>query len=319
MKKIIVGFLVLLAVCSLSLTLVPGAFSQTQNIKIVSYSYYIDSIGLLVVVGEVQNVGSNTVDKVLVTGTVSSSDGHQANSGIYAWVNNLIPQQKAPFYLEFSSDSSSDGSWTSDISNVAISVYQADATVSYQYQDLTITKKSATQTSDGVFWVNGDIQNTGTQTASNITVVAAFYNSTGATVAVGYTYPLTPANLGPSGTTSFKVGAFDLNQTGIISEKKITDYSLLIQVQAPILQGTAPVISVTPTPGSITVATPGPTSPSTSSQGSQSGTTTNSSTSPQLIYAIVIVVAIVAVAAAFLLLKKRGKPEQVSKPAKTKK
>ncbi len=56
-------------------------FSQTQNIKIVSYTYYIDNLGYLDVVGEVQNVGSNTVTSVILTGTVYSSDGtDQADS-----------------------------------------------------------------------------------------------------------------------------------------------------------------------------------------------------------------------------------------------
>ena len=299
MRKRIVYFLVLLAVCLFSLTLVHGAFSQSQtaNIEVLDYSFYIDSLGYLVVVGQIQNIGSTTVEPVVVVGIVSSSDGNQSESGHRAWVTNLIPQQKAPFYLEFASQSSSDGTWyDQEVFDVSLSVYQADATANYLYPNLAITKSSASVSSDGVFWVNGDIQNTGTQTASKITVVATFYNSTGTTVAVGYTDPLIPANLAPSETTSFQVGAFDLNQTGLLSDKKITDYSLLIQVEAPILQGTPPVISVTPTPGPITSATP-----------SNAGSSNSSNSLPQWIY-VVVVVAIVAVAAAFLLLRKRSKP-----------
>ncbi|HEX7482881.1 MAG TPA: hypothetical protein VF350_05395, partial [Candidatus Bathyarchaeia archaeon] len=175
---------------------------------------------------------------------------------------------------------------------------------------LTITSKQSsigTTTDDkGVFWVNGNIQNTGSQTASNITVFGTFYNSTGATVAVGYGNTI--ASLSPSGSASFKLGAFDLNQTGIPTSKKITDYSLLINVQAPILQGTAPVTIPTASPGPIT--NPSPTATSTNSSptatATQSGSdSTSSQTTPTWIYAAIVVVVIVVVIAALLVLRKR--------------
>src|ERR1035437_8173838 len=102
MKKPVVYFLVLIAICSLTLTLVPIAHSQTEptNVKVVSYSGYSDSLGLLVVVGEVQNVGLSTVSSVILTGTASSSDGGQVDSNSQVYVTDLIPNQKAPFYWE---------------------------------------------------------------------------------------------------------------------------------------------------------------------------------------------------------------------------
>ena len=90
MRKRIVYFLVLLAVCLFSLTLVHGAFSQSQiaNIEVLDYSFYIDSLGYLVVVGQIQNTGSTTVESVIVVGIVSSFDGNQSESGHRAWVTN---------------------------------------------------------------------------------------------------------------------------------------------------------------------------------------------------------------------------------------
>ena len=307
MRKSIVYFFVLLTMLSLSLTLVPGAFSQTENVKVLNYSWYIDSIGYLVVVGEVQNVGSSTVASVILTGTVYSSDGTQVDSSRQAFVRNLIPQQKAPFYMEFFSQSSADGTWTQDVSNVAITVYQAQATANYQYPDLKITSSSKTIT-EGVYWVSGTIQNVGSQTAENITVVGTFYNAAGTTVAVGYTNRLAPASLSPSGTATFKVGAFDLNQTVVPSDIKISSYSLLIQTEGPILTGTAPVI--TPYPSSIT-------SPSASPIGSPSATQSpdsnpTSSLAIESIYAIVIVIVILGIAGTILMLRKR-KPQATKK------
>jgi hypothetical protein len=325
MNKNVTIFLVIVTICSLSLTMVPGALSQDQkgNVKILDYSYYIDSLGLIVVVGQVQNQGSNTVTSVIITGSIVSQDSNYQSSSYTiigvppAEITYLNPQQKAPFYMDFyPPQNSPDGTWNSiDIGSVNLQVAQANATANHQYPDLTITSKQSSigSTTDdkGVFWVNGNIKNTGSQTASNITVFGTFYNSTGDTVAVGYGN--TVSSLSPSGSASFKLGAFDLNQTGIPASKKITDYSLLIHVQAPILQGTVTV--PTASPGSITKPSPTATSASSSPTtigsspttiASQSGSdSTGSQANSTWIYAVIIVIAIVTVAAGLLLLSKR--------------
>ena len=307
MRKSTIYLFVLLTVFSLSLTLIPSGFSQPENVKILSYSWYIDSLGYLVVVGEVQNVGSNTVASVILGGTVYSSDGTQSDSSGQAWVLNLIPQQKAPFYIEFYSSSSSDGTWLSlDISKVDLAVYQAEATANYQYPDLKITSSSATVTSDGVYWVSGIVQNTGSQTAKNITVVGAFYNASGVVAGVGYTDPLTPASLAASGSASFKVGAFDLNQTIVPSNLKISSYSLLVQTEGPILQGTAPLISPSPSP----ITSPNPSGSPSATQSPDSNPT--NSLTIESIYAIVIVIVILGIAGTILMLRKR-KPQATKK------
>ncbi len=254
MRKNVVSLLVLIALLSLSLTLVPNASSQPENIKVLSYSWYIDSIGWFVVVGEVQNVGPNTISNVTLSGTVYTTDGTpQMNSYTQAFVTYLVPQQKAPFYMEFAPSSSATGdlSWLAlGLDRVDFRINQAPATTSYQYSDLTITDKSGTVSVDGVYWVTGTIRNTGNQAAKNIQVIATFYNSTGSAVGVGPNSLLALTSLAPSATTSFKVGAWDLNQTEVPSNLKISSYSLLIQVKAPILTGT-------PSPPSSSSAAPG--------------------------------------------------------------
>jgi hypothetical protein len=324
MRKSTIYFFVVLLLLSLGLTLVPNAFSQTQDIKIVSYSYYIDNQGILDVVGEIQNVGPNTINSVFLTGSVYSSDGtDQCDSSAQVWVLNLAPQQKAPFYMEFPRPTA--GSWYSvAVSNIYLQVVEANPTSSYQYPDLKIassfTYVDSTSANKGVYWVNGTIQNTGSQTAQNITVVGTFYNSTGTVVAVGYTNFLTPVSLAPSGTVPFQVGAFDVNQTGVSAAYKITSYSLLIQTQEPILQGTAPIITPYPSSGS-SPSTGTTTSPSTSTTTSPSSSSSpidvnsNSASNPAVIYAIVIVVVLIAVAGAIIVLRK-SKPHQTVKQAK---
>jgi hypothetical protein len=340
MKKTSVSLLVLLAICLLSLTLTPAAFSQSAptNVKVVSYSYYFDMTGFLVVVGEVQNVGTDIVSKVSLGGTATSSDGAQVNSNINAFVADLLPGQKAPFYWEFY-DSAGTGTWNHpDVTSLDIAVIGASTTTSYQYPDLKITgdhsylgTNRGTGPDDpnadyGAYWVAGTLKNTGSQTAQNVYVLATYYNASHVVVAVGGFEDVVNASLAPSASLSIKVGAVDLNQTGIVSDKKITSYSLLIQVQGPILLGTS---TDTPTP-TVTPYPTGGTEPTTSatSSASSSPTSTDSSSigasqsgSQQAwVYAIVVIVAIVVVAVALLLVKKRkNQPATQPKEAKGKK
>ena len=56
---------------------------------------------------------------------------------------------------------------------------------------------------NGAYGVSGEIKNTGSQTATNVTVVGEFFNSTGSVVGVGYTTYLTPTDLAPSENNNF--------------------------------------------------------------------------------------------------------------------
>jgi hypothetical protein len=323
----------MLTMLCLGLTLVPSAHCQTQNIKIVSYSYYIDSAGDLDVVGEVQNVGSNTVNPIFLTGSVYSPDGvDQADSYTQVWVAYLTPQQEAPFLMTFPQPNNSpDGTWMSvDVSSIDLTVSEANATDSYQYPNLTITSSSGTVGNSGNFTgayvVTGTIQNTGDQTAQNLTVVGAFYNSTGTVIAVGYTDYLTPASLAPSGTLSFQIAAFDLNQTQVSSSQKITSYSLLVQTEGPILQGTTPVTTSSPgTSSLVATSSPGASSsstPSTTSSPSPGQTASNStkpSNSPAIYVVVAIVIVVLAAIGAMLALRKRNSHMTVKEAKKARK
>ena len=257
MKKGVVSFIVCLALVALGLTLIPKVASQPENIKITSYSWYTDSYGTFIVVGEIQNVGPNTVVSVFLTGIVYTQDEvAQAYSYTTAFVNYMVPQQKAPFEMEFLPQTSVTGdlSWVSlGVDRVDFTVEKSDTTDKYQYPDLAITDNSGQTDSEGVYWVSGHVQNSGTQAATNVRVVGTFYNSAGTVVAVGYTDYIT-SSLEPSTTASFKLGAFDQNQSKVASDQKIANYRLLVQAEAPILSGTPP--SPTPTPEATPTPTP---------------------------------------------------------------
>ena len=65
MIKNTVYLFALLTLLSLSLICVQQVHSQSENINVLSYSWYLDPNGLLDVVGEIQNVGSNTIESVV--------------------------------------------------------------------------------------------------------------------------------------------------------------------------------------------------------------------------------------------------------------
>lgn len=201
-KGIVYVLIALLSLSCLAYTLVPKASSQTvstQNVEILNYSYYVDLEGLLDVIGQVQNVGNSTVSQVVLTGSVISGGQDVSDSATQAFVTDLLPQQKAPFYMEFSTPSSSSEDWGSIIEagiSFDLNVASANTTSSYEYQGLTVTSATAsvgtTASGDdgqlaGAYMVNGVVKNTGTQPAENVTIVGTFFNSSGTVIATGYT------------------------------------------------------------------------------------------------------------------------------------
>jgi hypothetical protein len=307
LRKRSVLLFILLTLASLSLTLIPQVSSQTDSIKILSYSWYVDSIGYLDVVGEVQNAGPNTIDYVVLSGIIYTPDGEAvAHSSTRVYAQYLLPQQKAPFYMEFPPSVSVTGdlSWLSlGIDHIDFSVDSAEATSSYQYPDLTVTSSSGGTDAEGIYWVTGTVQNTGTQTATNIYVVGTFFNASGTVVAMGYTDALTPTSLSPSSSASFKVGAFDQNQTEVPSYLKISSYSLLIQVEEPVLTGTAPTL---PTPTPVSTTSPSDSTPSPSDGNPDV-------LAPEAIYAIIIVIVILGLVITLLALRKTKSQEKSTK------
>ncbi|MGD0450952.1 MAG: FxLYD domain-containing protein [Candidatus Bathyarchaeia archaeon] len=297
MEKRVMCILIAIVIVSLTFSSIPRILGQTEDIKVTNYSYYVDSSGVLDVTGEIQNVGVNTIASVDLRGSIFDENGLDvSDSFTTAWVAYIVPQQKAPFMMEFAPPQD-DNTWEpGDVTNVQLSVAQANATSEYQYPDLKITSSTPSiGTSgdyNGAYGVSGEIENTGSQTATNITVVGEFYNSTGSVVGVGYTTYLTPNNLAPSAKTTFQIYALDLNQSEVPSYLKIASYSLLVQTQLPILQGSAP--SVTPY------------------QGSGSPVAGNDSTAKSLNLTLVAAIAVVVVLAVVgvIVVLKRRKPQE---------
>ncbi|MDR0373180.1 MAG: hypothetical protein LBI79_06455 [Nitrososphaerota archaeon] len=293
MKKTAACLLILMFTMSLCLTAIPKIAGQPSSIKVLdNYSCYCDNYGYLIIVGEVQNTGPNTISMVILGAVLTLSDGTQTDAAARVWVDNLIPQQKAPFYLEFSSPDTS--YWLDRTIVVAdFIILQADATSNYLYPDVAVISDQGVVAKDGTFWVNGNLKNNGNQEAKNVQVFATFFNDQGQIAAVGHTDIYASNRLAPSEIMSFKVGAFDINQTNALADQKIVSYSLLVQVTDPVLQGEAPVIFETPPPGPIITEAP--------------GDTKNPQTiDPTIIYLAVIIIVVIVVIVVMFLIKKNA-------------
>ena len=138
---VIIAALVLAAFSMLS---TQSAKASTSEAKVVSYSWYTapsntvlaSAPGDFIVVGEVENVGSNIIANVNLTGTAFSSTGQElAATATQAFVYHTLPGQKAPFYLDFTAASSATDnlSWISSVSYVQVTVTSVTDTTDRQY------------------------------------------------------------------------------------------------------------------------------------------------------------------------------------------
>jgi hypothetical protein len=247
----------LLSTLCLTLTL-QNVTSNPQDIKILSYSHYVDALEILEIVGEIQNIGTSTIERALLTVAVYSTDGlNQGNVTGYAWLSNMAPQQKSPFRLEIKEPADYDDWHSAGVSKIEISVREAKETSSHFYSDLEISVSSAGVSTSGddkgTYWVNGVVRNVGSQTASKLAVAAVYYNSSGVVVAIGRTNYLIPENVSPSGVALFNVGAFDTDQLSESGNRKIASYALFVQAELPLIEGGAAPTITTPVTGTASI------------------------------------------------------------------
>jgi hypothetical protein len=297
LRKILSIITIVLLLSTLCLTLVSqNVSSKTQDIKISSYSHYMDSLGILDIVGEVQNIGTSAIERAVLTAVVYGSDGTiQGTVTGYAWLSYLVPQQKSPFLLEINTPIDYDNWYFVEVSKIEISVTEAKEVNNYVYSDFEITVNSAGVSTNewdkGAYWIEGVVRNTGSQTASKLVVSAVFYNSSNCVVAVGHTKYLEPSNVNPSGIVTFKLGAYDTTR---FEEVEIDSYALFVEATSPLIEGKAPTATA-PTTGSSTVTQ----NPS------------NQSSNRNSTYIIIIAVVVVFVVIAALLMTRKNTPPKV--------
>jgi hypothetical protein len=269
----------------------PNVKAGTSEAKVLSYSWYVApsntvlaaEAGDLVIVGEIQNVGSNIIGNASVEGTAYDSSGNvlATSAQSVVLVYHALPGQKAPFYIDFTPSSSSTNSlsWVSSVNHVSVSVTSVTDTPVAQYSGLAIPFGGSVGTimNSKTYTVVGYINNTGSETVGDVWVVATFYNSAGTVVGLNYTSYVTDS-LAPKAEVAF--WATPTDNTFTLSNE-IANYSIQID-SLPLPGATSP--SPTPPPS------------------------TSNAQFPTLLIVVVVVVVVGAVLALTLLRKRLRLP-----------
>ena len=278
--------------------------AQSSEATVLSYSSYVagssntiaDLPGDLVVVGEIQNVGSSKLEYVYVGAAAYNSTGDLlASAQNTAYGTDLLPSQKCPFIIVFTSDSGSTGdlSWVPSVTNLTVSVITVQDTTDSLYSGFSITGTNHNIDSNGLYTITGTLTNSGSDTSGPVWIVATFYNSSGSVISADYTNVLSQSMA--SGTSvSFTISPADNN---VAASGQITNYALLVQ-STPLdststsTATTAPTSTPTPTGTTSTTTSTHPTVPSTA----------NSISSSLEIIIVALVVVIIVVITALILI-----------------
>ncbi|MGD0450563.1 MAG: FxLYD domain-containing protein [Candidatus Bathyarchaeia archaeon] len=317
MKKILIALaLVALVISSVSLLSAPNVKADPSEAQILSYSWYVapttttlaQYIGDLIVVGEVQNVGTNTLSNVVVGAEAYNATGDLVGSAEFtAYVNYLSPGQKAPFYLDFAPDittdiSTFDQNWATYVTNVTVQVLTASDSNQTQYSGLTVPSGSVSvlNTTDP-YTITGTVQNTGNQATGPVWVISTFYNASGTVVALNFTDYISQS-LSPGESAPFT--ATPVDDTPQLSSS-ITSYSILIQSDP------APSATPTPTPITTPIQT---TSPTSSNQPTSSASPFGISASLTIYLAAAAVAIVLVILVVLMLLRRRQRNAEFDLP-----
>ena len=222
MKKIIaVVAVAALLLAAFNVFSFPNVKADASEANVLSYSWYVapsntvlaQSAGDLVVVGEIENVGSNIIQNVTVGGTAYSSSGQTlASAEGQAYVYQTVSGGKAPFSIDFTSSSATtqNSDWISSVAGITVTVLSVTDTETPQYSGLTISSASGSThfISDGTFTVVGVVRNAGEESTGNVWVVATFYNASGTVVGLNFTDYLANS-LAPGALAPFTVTPAD--------------------------------------------------------------------------------------------------------------
>ncbi|MDR2707461.1 MAG: FxLYD domain-containing protein [Nitrososphaerota archaeon] len=301
---------VLTLTCFTALTLVPvnGASSDA---KILSYSWYqaptnelAAYVGDLIVVGELQNVGSTNIFYVYVAGSAYIGDEKVASGSWQVFGNNLLPGQKAPFYLDFvpSTIFVDDFEDWADVTDVKVTVGYLANTDKSMYQGLTVSSEGAYRS--GVYTVVGKFENVGTESVGDVRVITTFYNAAGTVVSLNYT-DVFSENIAPGISKNFVATPVDYYSGDIAS------YDTLIQstIQQP--DGT-----ITTNPSNTKAPSTSTTAPQNTQSSSSSSSNSFIGSHRTILIIIVILVAITSIGV-ILVLTNRDKHKQTTTSTET--
>jgi hypothetical protein len=311
MKKIVTMALVFLSVLSLFVVFVPQVESQSSSqltqIEVLSYSTYTSQgTGDFILVGEVRNNGSSIIGvaRPIVYALNSSGQAIGEPIGSQIFASQLLPNQTAPFYCDFSPYSSSTGdlSWVQNVTEFYFrfigSTKETDDSIGLRIMMHTEYLVGSNYTISGVAWNSGD------KFAENAYIAATYYDTSGKVIGVGLSNYLANS-FAPNATANFQFTVFDPAPQ---VSAKIASYTLAAVWEGASSTGPTPTPTSTPTssPSSTASSSSSP-SATASAQPTSSGNGDTITLSMTLIYEIIAVVVIVIAVVALALVLRRGK------------
>ena len=288
MTKKIAVFLTCIAVLALTSTMfaiLVKPVKATEQVTIVNHQGFLDSAGYYVVYGEVKNTGDTAAKNIGVKTTFYDSSNAVLDQGeLSTKVDVLLPGRRAPFSSQAGVDGTLVKSHKVELMDLTMS---ADILpLGLEIVSSTAEVKSALQS----MMLNGQVKNSGAQTATYVKVVATFYDGPSGT---GNVVGAAAATANPSDLNSGQTGTF---QTGIPVGlgKSYVSYVLTAESNeytaiAEYVAATGQTSSTVPSPSSQT------SSPSTSSSASLSPSPSIPEF-PSTVIAALIIVAMLTVA-----------------------
>ena len=293
--------------CFISLSSVQVNGAPSGAAKILSHSWYqaptneiAAYVGDLIVVGELQNTGTTNIFSVYVEGTAYIGNVAVAFCSRQVFGNNLLPDQKAPFYLDFvpSTILVDDFEDWADVTDVKVTVGYLVPTDKSMYQGLNAPSEGGYRS--GVYTVVGKVENVGTEKIGDVRVVTTFYNAEGTVVGLNYT-DVFSNKIAPGSSTNFVATPVD-HYTG-----EIASYSILVQSTIQHPDGTNPSNpSNTNSPSTSKTASPNTTPTATTGFGTT-----------RIILIIVIVLVSITAIGVILVISKRNKYKPTTPATKT--
>jgi len=301
MKKTLTLFLVFICAASLMFAFTPNARSQSDNNLVVkSYSWYTSPFtGYFVVVGELENTGTDIVHSATMRGFAYNASGDiQAEAEwVQIYSTQILPNETAPFYMYFTDSSSVNGTldWVPTVDHIGFNTYTLEADNTQNNNELYVVAHNGAIDASGNYSVTGIVLNRGEEYPQNVWVVGSFYDASGQVVAVGFSNYLTHY-LPPNNYTQFTFTPTDPT-SGMATT--IQSYTLHVLSSGTTTEPTA-------TPSTSPSATASPTAtPTQSTSTSATPAGSDDSISSSLLYVIIAAVAVVVVILLLVIILRR--------------
>jgi len=179
--------------------------------EIINTSSFVNSIGYLNVVGEIENTSSNSLEHGQIIASFLDSEGNVVDTSMtYTNIDIIKPGAVVPFKVNVKNNEK--------IKQYSLQ-FQANQT-NNQKRNIEIVNNSSNVNSINYLEISGQVKNNTSESQEYVQIIGTFYDENGVVVDVGMTYSSVDV-LQPGGTSPFKLT--------IKNRDEITDYKLQVQ------------------------------------------------------------------------------------------